>query len=82
MLLLLFKGTGARRTLERVVGENLPPAAEWGRTIRGTYGDYALAQDGSVGAFHILSQLAPWEPVANHLCLVSGLSSGGAHTDH
>jgi nucleoside diphosphate kinase len=52
MLLLLFKGTGARRTLERVVGENLPPAAEWGRTIRGTYGDYALAQDGSVVDFH------------------------------
>eukprot|EP01102_Stenamoeba_stenopodia_P017340 TRINITY_DN6196_c0_g1_i4.p1 TRINITY_DN6196_c0_g1~~TRINITY_DN6196_c0_g1_i4.p1 ORF type:complete len:452 (+),score=80.84 TRINITY_DN6196_c0_g1_i4:152-1507(+) len=51
LMMLLFAGPKARTTLIQVIGDNVPPPAEYGRTIRGTYGDYSLLFDGTVVTF-------------------------------
>lgn len=40
VLLLLFAGEGTRKKLARIVGDDFPQPEEYGRTIRGTYGEY------------------------------------------
>jgi nucleoside diphosphate kinase len=40
-LLLLFKGKNTLQTLINVIGVNLPKPSEYGKTIRGTYGEYS-----------------------------------------
>jgi len=51
VLLLLFAGRDTRKKLAKIVGDNIPPPEEYGRTIRGTYGDYTRLLTGEVLTF-------------------------------
>lgn len=51
MLLMLFKGQNAMQKLVDVSGANLPAPVEYGRTIRGTYGEYSQLSDGTIVNF-------------------------------
>jgi len=51
VMLLLFAGKNTREKLAATVGDNIPPPEEYGRTIRGTYGDYSTLMTGEVLTF-------------------------------
>jgi len=64
VLLLLFAGTDTRKKLARVVGDDFPQPEEYGRTIRGTYGEYTRLLTGEALNFEP-SVIIPHTPKSN-----------------
>ncbi len=48
------------------VGANLPPASEYGKTIRGTYGEYTVLPDGTIGIHRYSAYTHAFAAVFSH----------------
>jgi len=68
MLLMFAGGPKTRALLEEVVGNNVPHPDDFGRTIRGTYGDYFLDENGKVLIFQPAA-IVPQSDQSNRKCL-------------
>ncbi len=50
LLVLFFRGKKAERVMKDLIGDHCPPPS--GLTVRGTFGDYAVDEDGRIHDFH------------------------------